>query len=86
MLAAGLRAPNSLSISEEVSRYGRRRWHSHDPECDQVFSSCHRNRAALHALAVATDGLWPFRVASRREGQIERLYDAEAYLPLPLGR
>lgn len=86
LLAAGLRAPNSLSISEEVSRYGRRRWHSHDPECDQVFSSCHRNRAALHALAVATDGLWPFRVTSRREGQIERLYDAEAYLPLPLGR
>ena len=51
-----------------------------------MFSSCHRNWAALHALAVATDGLWPFRVTSRREGQIERPYDAEAYLPLPLSR
>lgn len=25
-------------------------------------------------------------MSSRREGRIDRLYDAEAYLPLPLGR
>ncbi len=33
---------------------------------------------------MATDGLWPFRLTSRREGQIDRLRDAEAYLLLPL--
>ena len=51
-----------------------------------MFSSCHRNRVALHALVVATDGLWPFGFTNSDIGQIDRLYDCEAYLPLPLAR
>ena len=70
----------------ETSSYGKRRWHSQDPVTDTVFSSCHRNRVALHALVVATDGLWPFGFTDSDIGQIDRLYDAEAYLPLPLAR
>ncbi len=80
------RAPISLKIQCETSQYGKRRWHSHDPVTDLVFSSCHRNRVALHALIVATDGLWPFGFTSSETGQIDRLYDADAYLPLPIGR
>jgi hypothetical protein len=34
----------------------------------------------------ATDGLWPFGFTNSSIGQIDRLYDAEAYLPLPLAR
>lgn len=85
-LAAGVRAPVSLSIDRECSRYGRRRWHSHDPNGGKSFTSCHRNRVALHALLEATNGVWPFWVADARAARIERLYDAEAYLPLPIGR
>ncbi len=86
VLEPGLRAPVSLSIDRERSRYGRRRWHSHSPRGGAPFTSCHRNRAALHALLEATNGLWPFWIAETRAGRIERLYDAEAYLPLPIGR
>ena len=85
-LAAGLRAPESLRIDSERSRYGRRRWHSRDYVTGAVFTSCHRNRAALHALVVATDGLWPFGITDAETGQVDRLYDADAYLPLPIGR
>lgn len=82
----GGRAPIRQSIQAEVSPYGRRRWHSRDDVRDSVFSSCHRNRVALHALEVATNGLWPFGLTDAETGQLDRLYDADAYLPLPLAR
>ena len=85
-LNPGMRAPVSLSIDYERSRYGRRRWHSRDPHGGATFTSCHRNRVALHALLEATNGGWPFWIADSRAARIERLYDAEAYLPLPIGR
>lgn len=85
-LPAGHRASIHLRIEAETSRYGKRRWHSHDPTTGKEFSSCHRNRVALHALVVATDGLWPFGFTDSDIGQIDRLYDCEAYLPLPLAR
>lgn len=78
------RAPRSLAIEQEISRYGRRRYHSHDP--DHPLSSCHRNRVALHALTQATNGSWPFGITSRHPTTVDRLYDADAFLPLPLGR
>jgi hypothetical protein len=80
------RAPISQTIQVETSQYGKRRWLSHDPVNGSWFSSCHRNRVALHALIVATDGLWPFGFTNTETGQLDRLYDAEAYLPLPLAR
>ena len=80
------RAPISQIIQVETSQYGKRRWLSHDPVNGSWFSSCHRNRVALHALVVATDGLWPFGFTHTETGQLDRLYDTEAYLPLPLGR
>ena len=85
-LPAGHRASIHLKIEAETSTYGRRRWHSHDHALDTVFTSCHRNRVALHALVVATDGLWPFGFTDSDVGQIDRLYDCEVYLPLPLAR
>jgi hypothetical protein len=85
-LPEGHRASIHLRIEAETSSYGKRRWHSHDPATETVFSSCHRNRVALHALVVATDGLWPFGFTDSAIGQIDRLYDCEAYLPLPLAR
>lgn len=85
-LPEGGRAPINLKIEAEVSRYGRRRWYSRDPDQDSVFVSCHRNRAAMHALIVATNGLWPFGFTDYEAGQLDRLYDADAYLPLPLAR
>jgi len=85
-LPEGHRASIHLKIEAETSSYGKRRWHSHDPARDTVFSSCHRNRVALHALVVATNGLWPFGFTDSYTGQIDRLYDCEAYLPLPLAR
>lgn len=85
-LPEGGRAPINLKIDLETSRYGCRRWHSRDSDRDLVFTSCHRNRAALHALVVATNGLWPFGFTDPIAGQLDRLYDAEAYLPLPLAR
>jgi hypothetical protein len=39
----------------------------------------------LHALNEITNGLWPFGTNSKRWA-IHRIYDADAYLPLPLGR
>jgi len=80
------RAPISQTIQVETSQYGKRRWLSHDPVNASWFSSCHRNRVSLHALNVATDGYWPFGFTDPETGQLDRLYDAEAYLPLPLGR
>jgi hypothetical protein len=85
-LPEGGRAPINLKIDLETSRHGCRRWHSRDTDRDLVFTSCHRNRAALHALVVATNGLWPFGFTDPIAGQLDRLYDAEAYLPLPLAR
>lgn len=85
-LPEGYRASIHLKIEAETSTYGKRRWHSHDTAMGTLFSSCHRNRVALHALVVATDGLWPFGFTDSDIGQIDRLYDAEAYLPLPLAR
>lgn len=85
-LPEGGRAPIHLKIDLETSRYGCRRWYSRDPNRDLVFTTCHRNRAALHALFVATKGLWPFGFTDLTTGQLDRLYDAEAYLPLPLAR
>jgi len=80
------RAPISQTIQVETSQYGKRRWMSHDPVNGTLFTSCHRNRVAMHALLVATDGYWPFGFTDIETGQLDRLYDAEAYLPLPLGR
>jgi hypothetical protein len=85
-LPAGHRASIQLRIEAETTLYGKRRWHSHDPIRGVDFVSCHRNRVALHALEVATDGLWPFGFTDLQTGQIDRLYDAEAYLPLAIGR
>jgi len=85
-LPEGHRASIHLKIEAETSTYGKRRWCSHDPVRSKVFSSCHRNRVVLHALVVATDGLWPFGFTDSDIGQIDRLYDCDAYLPLPLAR
>jgi len=85
-LPEGHRASIHLTITAETSSYGKRRWLSHDSTTETVFSSCHRNRVVLHALVVATDGLWPFGFTDSDIGQIDRLYDCEAYLPLPLAR
>lgn len=80
------RAPVSLTITAETSTYGKRRWLSNDPVSQSRFYSCHRNRVALHALIVATDGLWPFGFTGNGSGQLDRMYDADAYLPLPISR
>jgi hypothetical protein len=75
-----------LSLVLERNRYRRYRWHSRSPVDGRVFTSCHRNRAALDHLAEATGGLWPFGQPDRFKPVVERLCDADAYLPLPLGR
>lgn len=75
-----------LKIEAEISASGKRRWHSKDEVRDKVFRSCHRNRVALHALEVDTNGLWPFGFTNLEARQIDRLYDVDAYLPLPIGR
>ena len=80
------RAPISQTIQAETSSYGKRRWLSHDPINGSLFSSCHRNRVSLHSLIVATDGYWPFGFTDYEKNQIDRLYDSDSYLPLPLGR
>lgn len=84
-LPKGYQESIDLKIEKEISSYGKRRWLSKDPVRDKVFQSCHRNRVALHALIVSTD-LWPFGFTNLETGQIDRLYDADAYLPLPIGR
>ena len=81
-----VRRLRGLYIEREKSRYGRMRWHSRDHHDGRVFSSCHRNRVALHASVMATDGVWPFGIADRTTSRIERFYDVHAYLPLPVGR
>ncbi len=75
-------APVSTTIHRERGSYGRYRWHSEDHS--GRFTSCHRNRVALHALNEATDGFWPFGIGS--SNTLLRIYDADAYLPLPIGR
>lgn len=89
------RASIHLKIEAETSKYGKRRWHSVDSVKDVMFSSCHRNRVVLHAVMAKTEeqgaktarrGLWPFGFTDSDIGQIDRLYDCEAYLPLPIGR
>jgi hypothetical protein len=78
-----LMAPTTTTIQVEQGSYGRYRWHSEDHS--GRFTSCHRNRVALHALNEATEGFWPFGIVSGSH-TVLRLYDADAYLPLPIGR
>ncbi len=75
-----------LALVRERNRYRRYRWHSRSPVDGRVFTSCHRNRAALYLLTEATNGSWPFGQPDRFQPVIERLCDVDAYLPLPLGR
>ena len=82
-LSDGMVAPSHTAIQMEQGTNGRCRWHSE--EHGGRFSSCHRNRVVLHALNEITNGLWPFGTNSKRWA-IHRIYDADAYLPLPLGR
>jgi hypothetical protein len=77
-----LMAHSRTRIQVEKGYYGRRRWHSEDHA--GRFTSCHRNRVALHSINEATDGFWPFGIASGNT--VLRLYDADAHLPLPIGR
>lgn len=83
-LPKGWMADDSLSIIQEQGLNGRYRWH-HDDKDHERFSSCHRNRVALHALNDITDGFWPFGANGAKQ-TIVRIYDADAYLPLPIGR
>lgn len=82
-LSAELMAPSHTAIQMEQGTNGRYRWHSEDHS--GRFSSCHRNRVVLHALNETTNGFWPFGASTKRLS-ISRIYDADAYLPLPLGR
>jgi hypothetical protein len=75
-----------LNLLQEMNRYRRYRWHSVSPVDGRMFTSCHRNRAALHQLAESTGGVWPFAQPDRFKPVLERCCDADAYLPLPLGR
>lgn len=77
-------SPDQAVIHREHG-FGRTRWHSPDDGHGR-FVSCHRNRAALHSIHGATNGLWPFGFPDRQRPLIERFYDADAYLPLPIGR
>ncbi|MEB3320226.1 MAG: hypothetical protein VKI63_04730 [Cyanobium sp.] len=77
-------AKESLTILQEQGLNGRYRWH-HTDKHHERFSSCHRNRVVLYALNDATNGLWPFG-ANCAKATIVRIYDADAYLPLPIGR
>ena len=65
--------------------FGRIRWRRPDDGYGS-FVSCHRNRAALHSIHGATNGYWPFGFPDKRQPRIDRFYDADAYLPLPIGR
>ena len=77
-------SPDKAVIHRE-SGFGQIRWHSPD-DGHGPFVSCHRNRAALHSIHGATNGLWPFGFLDGQKPLIERFYDADAYLPLPIGR
>ena len=80
-----VKASPSKAVIHREHRFGRTRWHSPD-DGHGPFVSCHRNRAALHSIHGASDGLWPFGFPDRQKPLIERFYDADAYLPLPIGR
>ena len=80
------KASPSKAVIRREHGFGQIRWHSPD-DGHGPFVSCHRNRAALHSIHGASGGLWPFGFpADRQEPRIERFYDADAYLPLPIGR
>jgi len=79
------RASPSQAVIRRERGFGQTRWHSPD-DGHGPFVSCHRNRAALHCIHGATNGLWPFGFPDRQRPLIERFYDADAYLPLPIGR
>ena len=79
------KASPSKAVIHREHGFGRVRWRSPD-DGHGPFLSCHRNRAALHAIDCATNGFWPFGFPSRQKPLIERFYDADAYLPLPIGR
>ena len=83
-IPATMMAKNDLTILQEQGLNGRYRWH-HDDKDHERFSSCHRNRVVLYALNDATDGFWPFG-ASPSKCTVLRIHDADAYLPLPIGR
>ncbi|KKZ11194.1 MAG: hypothetical protein TQ37_07645 [Candidatus Synechococcus spongiarum 15L] len=78
------KASPSKAVIHREHRFVRTRWHSDDEH--GPFVSCHRNRAALHSIHGASRGLWPFGFPDRQKPLIERFYDADAYLPLPIGR
>jgi hypothetical protein len=79
-VAPGHRPNNSTAIVCEEQGF-RRRWRT---EGRQSFVSSVRNRVCLAAAAEAGSGLWPFGFVERT--RIERLFDCDAYLPLPIGR
>jgi len=79
------KASPSQAVIRRERGFGQTRWHSPD-DGHGPFVSCHRNRAALHCIHGATNGLWPFGFRDRQSPLIERFYDADAYLPLPIGR
>jgi hypothetical protein len=74
--------PNSATsiFCEEQGVY-RRRWRT---DGRKVFYSSIRNRVCLAAAAHAAKGSWPFGFVDNT--RIERLFDYDAYLPLPIGR
>ena len=80
--------PNSdTMIVCEKQGFSRRRWRT---EGRPSFVSSIRNRVCLAAAAEAGNGYWPFGYVQDRMTQrlfnIERLFDCDAYLPLPIGR
>lgn len=75
------RPNNSTAIICEEEGFGRRRWRT---EGKQKFISTVRNRVCLAAAAEASNGCWPFGFVDQT--RIERLFDCDAYLPLPIGR
>lgn len=85
-VAVGDKPPPDLALLLERNCFGHYRWHSRDPADGRLFISCQRNRAALDRIIAATDGLWPYGIPDYSEPVVERLYDADAYLPLPLAR
>ena len=80
-VAPGQRPNNSTAIVCEEQGFGRRRWRT---EGRQAFVSTIRNRVCLAAAAEAGNGLWPFGIVENT--RIERVFDCDAYLPLPIGR
>jgi len=79
-VAPGLRPNNSTVIVCEEQGF-RRRWRT---EGTQPFVSSNKNRVCLAASASSGRSHWPFGVVDRT--RIERLFDCDVYLPLPIGR